>query len=119
MSQSRESSPIAIDLRDLLAQQPGQGPVWTHAAEELNVNLLVWPQGHEVAEHVNSEVDVLIVGMQGQGSISIDGQPYDVAPQTVVLIPKGARRAIMARSAGFAYLSIHRRRAGLQPLRPK
>jgi hypothetical protein len=32
---------------------------------DLNANFVVWPAGAGVAEHVNHEVEVLIVGMEG------------------------------------------------------
>ncbi len=88
-----------------------------YAGEELNLNLIVWPESGGVAEHANREVEVLLVGMQGEGLVLVDDQPYPIEPGSLLLIPKGASRSIEARSGGFAYLSIHRRRAGLQPIR--
>jgi quercetin dioxygenase-like cupin family protein len=89
--------------------------VWTHVGDDLNINVVHWPAGGGVAEHVNHEVEVLIVGVVGQGQVTISGQLYAIGPSVLVVIPKGTPRSIQSRSPSFAYLSIHRRRAGLWP----
>ncbi|HZO79639.1 MAG TPA: hypothetical protein VFB39_16490 [Solirubrobacteraceae bacterium] len=104
-----------MDLFALLGGTDGQGAVWSHVGDELNVNLVAWSQGSGVAEHVNREVEVLIIGVQGDGIVAVDGQEHAIRPASVVLIPKGASRTILSRSPRFAYLSVHRRRPGLWP----
>jgi quercetin dioxygenase-like cupin family protein len=95
--------------------QPRSGAVWTRQSDDLNVNFLVFPAGEGVAEHVNAEVDVLLVGIAGDGIVAIDGLPRVLRAGRAVLIPKGARRSTQAVSDPFAYLTCHRRRAGLWP----
>ena len=90
------------------------GPQWGHESEDLNVTLLSWPRGHTIAEHLNSEVDVVIVAVWGEAEITVDDELHRLATGTALLIPKGARRAVSAIS-DFSYLSIHRRRRGLMP----
>lgn len=92
-----------------------RGPVWTAQSDDLNVNLLVFHRGQAVEEHVNSEVDVLLVGVDGEGVVSIDGEPYALPPGHTVIVPKGARRSTRVMGDRFAYLTCHRRRAGLIP----
>jgi hypothetical protein len=46
----------AGDVADLLRPK-GTGPLWGKASSDLNATLLVWPPGHEVAEHTNTELD--------------------------------------------------------------
>ncbi|HEU5432797.1 MAG TPA: cupin domain-containing protein [Thermomicrobiales bacterium] len=104
-----------VDLAALAGANPAFSPVWTHQSGDLNVNLLVFEQGDGVAEHVNAEVDVLLVGIAGEGEIAIDGRPQTVRAGMAAVIPKGARRAIRATSDRFAYLTCHRRRAPLLP----
>ncbi len=53
--------PEVIDLR----AGDGEGPIWGTATEDLNATLLAWPAGHEVAEHVNDERDVLLIFIDG------------------------------------------------------
>lgn len=107
------------DVADLLAlarAASAPGAVWTHQSDDLNVNLLVFPAGEGVAEHVNAEVDVLLLGIAGHGIVAIDGLPRVLRASQALLIPKGARRRTQAISDPFAYLTCHRRRGGLRPL---
>lgn len=109
-----------VDLPALARASQTPGPAWTYQGDDLNANLLVFAAGDGVATHVNSEVDVLIVGIEGTGIIEIDGQPQTCAAGQVLVIPKGASRSTLATSDHFAYLTCHRRRAGLWPtVRPK
>lgn len=114
---SLEDEP-ASDVIDLISRVSGaaaEGAVWSLASDDLNVNLLVFPAGGGVAEHVNAEVDVLVVGIQGDGLVAVDGLPRVLRANQVLLIPKGARRKTQAISEPFAYLTCHRRRSGLWP----
>ena len=104
---------VGVDLAALAAG--GQGPVWTNRSEDLDVNLLVFGADDGVAEHVNDQVDVLLVAVAGRGVVTIQGQPRELAAGQAVVIPKGARRGTRAAGGRFAYLTCHRRRAGLMP----
>ena len=109
-----------VDLPAVARATRTPGPAWTYQGDDLNANLLVFANGDGVAPHVNSEVDVLIVGIEGTGTIEVDGQSQTCTPGQVMVIPKGVSRAMRATSDHFAYLTCHRRRAGLWPtVRPK
>lgn len=98
---------------DLL--QPGRtGPVWGMASTDLNATLLVWPPDHHVTEHVNAELDVLLVVLDGSGTVTVDQRERAVHPGHALLIARGSRRAIRAGPDGLRYLSVHRRRGPLQ-----
>ena len=43
------------------------GPRWGMASSDLNATLLVWPSGHELVEDTNSELDVLLIVLEGAG----------------------------------------------------
>lgn len=105
---------VGVDLA-ALAEAGGRGPVWSNRGADLDVNLLVFEEGDGVAEHVNEQVDVLLVAVAGKGAVTIQGQPREIVAGQAVLIPKGARRGIRALDGRFAYLTCHRRRAGLMP----
>ena len=98
---------------DLLAAS-GVGPLWGMASADLNATLLSWPPGHEVVEHVNAELDVLVIVLGGSGIVAVDGTSHDLAPGNAILVPRGARRRIAAGEDGVRYLSVHRRRGPLQ-----
>lgn len=104
-----------VDLEPLA----GSGPLWGMASEDLNATLLSWSDGEGVAEQVNEERDILIVVLCGAGTLRAGGAEHALEPQRAALIPKGERWSIVAGAEGLRYLSIHRRRDGLQiePLR--
>jgi len=84
------------------------------ASADLNATLLAWPPGHEVAEHLNGELDMLVIVLDGSGSAIIDGELHDLAAGSAILIPRGTRRRITSGDEGVRYLSVHRRRGPLQ-----
>ena len=105
---------------DLAALAAGvrAGAAWSVESADLDVNLVVFPSGDGVAEHVNAEVDVLLVGIRGGGTLEIDGLPHTLLPGHATIIPNGARRSVRAGTDGIAYLTCHRRRQALLPARP-
>jgi quercetin dioxygenase-like cupin family protein len=105
----------AIDIAAALRQATADGPIWSVNSEQLNVNLLRLPTGDGVAAHVNGEVDVVLVVFEGSGELSVDGVAYSLAPGRVVVVPRGAMRAMRCTAGPLVYLTCHRRRAGLMP----
>jgi quercetin dioxygenase-like cupin family protein len=107
--------PTSVDLLGLLASATGPGPVWSRSSDDLNVNLLHFEAGQGVPNHRNDEVDVLIVGIAGEGILEIAGVPRPLRAGTACIVPKGVMRSIRCERGSCAYLSCHRRRAGLWP----
>ena len=103
----------SADVADLLQPQ-GSGPLWGMASNDLNATLLVWPPDYEVAEHTNTDLDVLLIVLEGEGLALIDEQAYALSPGHALLVPKGSSRAIRAGAAGVRYVSVHSRRGPLQ-----
>lgn len=102
----------AVDLQEVAA---GRGVVWTlQASEDLNANLVRFAEGGGVGEHVNEEVDVLLVGVTGSGSVVVDGREHALGAGKLVFVPKGSRRSTRGASEGFAYLTVHKRRGPLR-----
>jgi quercetin dioxygenase-like cupin family protein len=101
-------------LGELVTQSHGQGPMWGLESEELNATLLAWPAGHVTPHHVNEERDVLLVVLAGGGTLTIDGAEHALRPRDVALVERGRARRVCAGPAGIRYVSIHRRRGGLQ-----
>ena len=108
-------SPIQVDLLERCAASSHSGPQWAHECEDLDVTLLSWERGRRIEAHVNHEVDGVLIGVEGEGVITVDGTAHDVRPGVLLLIPKGCERGIESTSERFSYLSIHRRRRGLMP----
>lgn len=103
------------DLATLASSASAPGVAWSRQSDDLNVNLLVFGRDGGVDAHVNNEVDVLIVALSGDGVLEIDRRFRPLRAGQAVLIPKGSSRSIRAASGRFAYLTCHRRRAGLWP----
>ena len=109
-------------MRSDLLGRDGTGPLWGMASSDLNETLLVWPAGRELAEDTNTELDVLLVVLEGGGVAVVEQQEHALRPGNLLLIEKGRSRAIRAGQDGLRYLSIHRRRGPLQiagPSRPR
>jgi quercetin dioxygenase-like cupin family protein len=108
----------AVDLPAIVRHGTERGPRWSAETADLDVNLLVFGAGEGVAAHVNDEVDVLLVGVAGHGTVEVEGVAHAVGAGTALLILKGERRAVRSAGADFAYLTCHRRRAPLRPAGP-
>lgn len=98
-----------LDLRSGV----GRAVLWGLATEDLNVNLVTWPAGDGVASHTNSEVDVLIVVIDGVLAVDIDGDVRMVCDAQAIVIPRGTTRSLTATDGAVRYLSTHRRRSPL------
>ncbi|MFD5185994.1 hypothetical protein ACFWMQ_26000 [Streptomyces sp. NPDC058372] len=102
-------------LRERLAAagDEARGALWRLAEDgrELDANLVRLAPGAAVGEHRESVLDVLLVGVAGNGRVEPDG--LELAESAVLWLPRGARRAFTAGPRGLAYLTVHRRRPGL------
>jgi quercetin dioxygenase-like cupin family protein len=90
------------------------GAVWSLPHDgDLDANLVRLDPGRRIGEHVNADLDVLIVVRRGTGEIVIDGVRHPIAAGDIALVRRGARRAIAAGPAELLYLTVHRRRGEL------
>ena len=105
----------AGNLQAIATSFSGSGPAWTLASDDLNVNLIVLRHGASVPEHVNDALDVLLIGIEGDGSVTIDDRSFIFGAGRAILVPKGARRSVRSTSLRLAYVTCHRRRGGLWP----
>jgi quercetin dioxygenase-like cupin family protein len=97
-----------------LAGGEGRGPLWGTASEDLNATLVAWPPGEGPPEHINAERDVLVVVVDGSGTLEIDGEPQSLRAPAAIVLEKGRSRRLVAGPAGIRYLTAHLRRAGLE-----
>ena len=93
------------------------GPVWGAASEDLNATKLVWPAGEGPAEHV-ADRDVLYAVLEGAVTLTVGGDPSELAAGDALIVGKGERRSLKAGPDGVTYFTAHRRRGGLQIARP-
>jgi quercetin dioxygenase-like cupin family protein len=101
-------------IADLAGIDEDGGVVWSLPHDgDLDANLVRLGPEAEIAEHVNDELDVLLVVSAGGGELIVDSVAHVLNESTVALLPAGTRRAIRAGADGLAYLSVHRRRGPL------
>jgi mannose-6-phosphate isomerase-like protein (cupin superfamily) len=119
--QDTQQGAQVVHLEALTAQAAAAGAagaVWSLAeARDLNLNIVRFAAGDGVEAHINAEVDVVWVVVAGSGTAEVDGRQVALATGDLLYVPKGARRAIHATGGDLAYLTCHRRRAGLMPER--
>ena len=114
--EERGTGTSAVDL-PVIARAAERRLAWSGASDDLHLNLVVLAPGDAIEEHVNAEVDVLLVGIDGAGTVEVNGDRHTLGAGQAIVIPKGARRAIAGTGERFAYLSCHRWRGGLMPVR--
>ncbi|MFF1354778.1 cupin domain-containing protein [Streptomyces sp. NPDC058297] len=106
-----------VHLADVLrtADASRTGALWKldGAARQLDANLVRLRPGAVVAEHVEPDLDVLLVVLEGDGSLRHADEQEQLAPGALVFVPRGERRSVTAGPDGLAYLTAHRRRPGL------
>ena len=90
------------------------GVIWTWEVNcGPNADLVRFGTGHGVEEHVNNEVEVIVLGVSGSGIVAVDREEHALSAGILVFIPKGARCSTVSASEEFAYLTVHRRRGPL------
>ena len=120
MNQPSAAAGVSVDTTTL-DLSGASGAVWSlpHGGD-LDANVVVLHPGHTVDAHVNHDVDVLIIGLRGRGTVTVDHATFSVADGVVLQVTKGRTRAISATGDGpLVYVTVHRARAGLgiQPRR--
>lgn len=114
LQEAQATAAICIDLPAAIGDAHS-GPQWAHESEDLDVTLLSWETGKRVEAHVNTEVDVIWIGVAGEGVATVNGQRHELRPGVALLIPKDCERAVESSWNRLSYLSVHRRRRGLMP----
>jgi mannose-6-phosphate isomerase-like protein (cupin superfamily) len=84
-------------------------------SDDLNVNIMRFTGEEGIEEHVNREVDVLLVALEGEGLITVDSIEATLAAGQAMIIPKGAARSIRCAGTRFAYVTCHGQRRGMMP----
>jgi len=115
MSEASPAMPVRMDLLEACRAASQSGPQWGHESEDLDMTLLSWEKGRRIEPHINEEVDVVWIGVAGEGVATINGETHELRPGVALLIPKGCERGVESVSERLSYLSVHRRRRGLRP----
>ncbi|HWL02089.1 MAG TPA: DUF2249 domain-containing protein [Microbacteriaceae bacterium] len=93
----------------------GAGSVWQLAPAErdLDANVIELPAGDEIAAHDGPDLDVLVHVLAGAGTLETELGTIELAPGSLVWLPRRARRRFLAGPDGLRYFSVHRRKPAL------
>ncbi|WP_275466694.1 cupin domain-containing protein [Streptomyces noursei] len=108
---------LLCDARELAADDPARaGALWrlAEAGRQLDANLVRLPPEGRVEEHVEPDLDVLLYVVSGDGVVDTAQERRPLTEGGVLWLPRGSRRSLTAGRGGLAYLTVHRRRPGLQ-----
>jgi quercetin dioxygenase-like cupin family protein len=108
---------ILADVRELVEDSPvPSGARWTLAepGRQLDANLIHLPAGHHVDTHTEPDLDVILVVVAGDGTVGTPGGAQTLAEGNIAWLPHGSTRSVTAGAEGLSYLTVHRRRPGLQ-----
>nr|WP_225845883.1 hypothetical protein [Streptomyces sp. HPF1205] len=96
------------------------GALWKLAepGRQLDANLVHLPAGERVGAHAEPDLDVLLLVVAGGGAVETPEGTERLADGALFWLPRGSTRAIAAGPEGLSYLTVHRRRPGMQ-IRPR
>ena len=107
--------PVPRILHELGGADGTAGVVWRLAepGRQLDANHVALAPDQVVETHAEPDLDVLLVVVSGAGAVETDGRRLALAEGTVLWLPRGSRRRLVAGPAGLGWLTVHRRRPGL------
>ncbi|MGI5365468.1 hypothetical protein C9J60_26590 [Streptomyces sp. A244] len=108
---------ILGNTESLAATAPGSaGALWRLAepGRQLDANLVRVPPRGSIGTHAEPDLDVLLLVVTGDGTLGAADGPHPVEPGSLVWLPHGSVRNVTAGESGLTYVTVHRRRPGMQ-----
>ncbi|MEU2541459.1 cupin domain-containing protein [Streptomyces iakyrus] len=108
---------ILGNTESLAATAPGPaGALWRLAepGRQLDANLIRVPPRGSIDTHAEPDLDVLLLVVTGDGTLGAADGPHPVEPGSLVWLPHGSVRSVTAGESGLTYVTVHRRRPGMQ-----
>ncbi|WP_320781783.1 hypothetical protein [Streptomyces sp. CRN 30] len=94
------------------------GALWklAESGRQLDANVVHLPPAARVAPHTEPDLDVLLLVLGGDGTLTdTDDRPLQaLRPGGLTWLPHGSARGVRAGPDGMTYLTVHRRRPGLR-----
>ncbi|MFI8092225.1 cupin domain-containing protein [Streptomyces sp. NPDC086080] len=92
------------------------GALWRleEPGRQLDANVVRLPPGHQVDTHREPELDVLLLVLAGDGTLTAPDGPHALSAGTLTWLPHGSTRRLAAGPGGLTYLTTHRRRPGMR-----
>lgn len=110
---------VLVDTTDVgdgqAATADPTGVVWKLPVRDrdLDSNVIALPADGSIEPHTGPELDVLIHVLGGSGQLTTERGTIDLAPGTLLWLPRRSRRAFTAGPSGLRYLTVHQRRQSL------
>lgn len=121
MDEEEDSVPVPRVLCDdarALAARPASpsGVLWklAESGRQLDANVVRLAPGQRVDTHTEPDLDVLVFVVSGDGTVAGDNGRQSLAAGALAWLPHGAGRSLTAGEDGLSYLTVHRRRPGIQ-----
>lgn len=97
-------------------EQTSGGALWklAESGRQLDANLIHLPAGEHVETHAEPDLDVLLLVVSGHGSMHATNGTIQLAGGALCWLPHGSTRRISASGDGLTYITVHRRRPGMQ-----
>lgn len=113
---------LLCQTRALVAEAPeAAGVLWklAEADRQLDANVVHVPAGTRIGTHREPDLDVLLLVLAGDGVLGagVEDTSQALAAGMLMWLPHGSTRSITAGDGGLSYLTVHRRRPGMQ-IRP-
>ncbi len=108
---------MLCDVQALTGKSPdSSGVLWklAESGRQLDANLIRLPAGEHIATHAEPDLDVLVLVVTGDGVMNTPAGPLSLTAGVLLWLPHGSTRSITAGPGGLAYLTVHRRRPGMQ-----
>lgn len=105
------------DVQALAGADPAHaGALWKLAepGRQLDANVVHLPTGQRVETHAEPDLDVLLLVVSGGGVLETPAHAEPLAPGALFWLPHGSTRSLTAGEGGLSYLTVHRRRPGMQ-----
>lgn len=99
------------------AEDAATGALWklAESGRQLDANLVQLPPGGRIGTHTEPDLDVLLLVVSGGGLLtSPGGTAARLTAGSLHWLPHGSTRALAAGDEGLSYLTVHRRRPGMQ-----
>ena len=121
-----EASPpvptLVCDTAALIDALPDTaGVLWklAESGRQLDANVVHQPAGRRVETHREPDLDVLLLVVSGDGILGVGDEdtPRRLDSGMLMWLPHTSTRSITAGPGGLTYLTVHRRRPGMQ-IRP-
>ncbi|MGW4560849.1 hypothetical protein ACWEN3_00120 [Streptomyces sp. NPDC004561] len=108
---------MLCDVRALTGKAPEPaGVLWklAESGRQLDANVIRLPADGHIGTHAEPDLDVLVLVVDGDGVMSTPEGELPLAEGALLWLPHGSTRCIQAGPHGLAYVTVHRRRPGMQ-----